>query len=160
RDDAGPGQVAALLVDADTYGGAVAQSLGILDEAPGIAAATRTASTGRLDAVTLAALAPRLDRGLRVLTGLARADRWPELPASGLEVVWDAARALAATTVVDCGFSLEQDEALSYDTRAPRRNAATLSALEVADQVVVVGTGDPIGLQRLVRGLGDLDSLG
>ena len=156
RKGAGP----VLVVDADTYGGAVAQLLGMLDEAPGIAAAARAAATGRLDGVGLAALTPVLANGLRVLTGISRAARWPELPAAHLSVVWHAARDLAAWTVVDCGFCLEQDEALSYDTRAPQRNAATLSALAEADLVIVVGRGDPIGLQRLVRGLGDLDDLG
>lgn len=156
REGAGP----VLVVDADTYGGTIAQLLGMLDEAPGIAAAARAAATGRLDGAGLAALTPALDNGLRVLTGISRAARWPELPAAHLEVVWSAARELAAWTVVDCGFCVEQDEALSYDTRAPQRNAATLSALAEADVVVVVGRGDPIGLQRLVRGLGDLDDLG
>ena len=153
-------ELATLLVDADTYGGTVAQVLGLLDEAPGIAAAARAAGTGRLDVASLAALTPVLDNGLRVLTGMSRADRWPELPAANLEVVWSVARELAAWTVVDCGFAIEQDEALSYDTRAPRRNAATLSALSAADVVVVVGAGDPVGLQRLVRGLGELSGLG
>lgn len=149
-----------LLVDADTYGGSVAQMLGLLDEAPGVAAAARAAGTGRLDAAALAALTPVLADGLRVLTGISRPDRWPEVPAASLEVVWSAARALAAWTVVDCGFSLEQDELLSYDTRAPRRNAATSSALAEADVVVVVGGGDPISLQRLVRGLAELSEHG
>lgn len=152
-------QPTVLLVDADTYGGTVAQVLGLLDEAPGLAAAARAAGTGRLDAVALAALTPRLDGGLRVLTGLSRADRWPEVPAASLEGVWAACRQLAAVTVVDCGFAVEQDEALTYDTRAPQRNAATLSALAAADVVVVVGAGDPVGLQRLVRALGALDDL-
>ncbi len=149
-----------LLVDADTYGGTVAQHLGLLDEAPGIAAAARAGGTGRLDPVALAALSPMLPGGLRVLTGMSRASRWPELPAASLEAVWAAARGLAAWTVVDCGFCLEEDEALSYDTRAPRRNAATLSALGAADVVVVVGAGDPVGMQRLVRGIADLSELG
>lgn len=149
-----------LLVDADTYGGTVAQFLGLLDEAPGIAAAARAGGTGRLDTAALAALTPMLDSGLRVLTGMSRAGRWPELPAASLAVVWSAARALATWTVVDCGFALEEDEALSYDTRAPRRNAATLSALGAADVVVVVGAGDPVGMQRLVRGLAELGELG
>lgn len=149
-----------LLVDADTYGGSVAQMLGLLDEAPGVAAAARAAGTGRLDAAALATLTPVLEDGLRVLTGISRPDRWPEVPAASLEVVWSAARDLAAWTVVDCGFSLEQDELLSYDTRAPRRNAATLSALAEADVVLVVGGGDPISLQRLVRGLAELGEQG
>jgi Flp pilus assembly CpaE family ATPase len=70
--------------------------------------------------------------------------------------VWSLARSLAAVTVVDCGFGIEQDEELSYDTAAPRRNGATLTTLAAADTVVAVATADPVGLQRLVRALTDL----
>lgn len=149
-----------LLVDADTYGGCVAQVVGMLDEAPGLAAAARAAGQGTLDLMTLARLTPSIAPDLRVLSGISRADRWPELPSSSLDAVWSVARGLAEWTVVDCGFCLEQDEVLSYDTRAPRRNAATLSALEAAEVVLVVGAGDPVGIQRLVRGLGELTDLG
>jgi MinD-like ATPase involved in chromosome partitioning or flagellar assembly len=71
-------------------------------------------------------------------------------------VVYALARQLAALTVVDCGFGLEQDEELSYDTTAPRRNGATLATLADADHVIAVGSADPVGLQRLVRGLAEL----
>jgi MinD-like ATPase involved in chromosome partitioning or flagellar assembly len=108
----------------------------------------------------LARLSPLIAPDLRVLSGISRADRWPELPSASLDVVWTVARTLAVWTVIDCGFCVEQDEALSYDTHAPRRNAATLSALSDADEVVVVGAGDPVGVQRLVRALGDLGPLG
>ena len=145
-----------LLVDADVYGGVVAQLLGLLDEAPGLAAACRLANVGALDTVALAELARAVTPCLRVLSGIARADRWPELRPAALEVVLAQARSLAAVTVVDCGFALEQDEELAYDTSAPRRNGATLAALELADTVVAVGSADPVGLQRLVRGLGEL----
>lgn len=149
-----------LLVDADTYGGSVAQVVGLLDEAPGLAAASRAAAQGTLDLHQLARLAPVLAPDLRVLSGVSRADRWPELPASSLDAVWSVARGLARWTVVDCGFCLESDEAITFDTRAPQRNGATLSALEAADVVVVVGAADPVGIQRLVRGLGELTDLG
>ncbi|WP_426592708.1 AAA family ATPase [Cellulomonas sp. McL0617] len=149
-----------LLVDADTYGGCVAQVVGMLDEAPGLAAAARAAGQGGLDLVALARLTPQISPDLRVLSGISRADRWPELPSSSLDAVWTVARSLCEWTVIDCGFNLEQDELLSYDTRAPRRNGATLSALEAADVVLVVGSGDPVGIQRLVRGLGELTDLG
>jgi len=149
-----------LVVDADTYGGAVAQVIGLLDEAPGIAAATRAATQGGLDAAGLGRLALPVLRGLRALTGISRPDRWPELSATALDVVWTVARSLAEWTVVDTGFCLERDEALSYDTPAPRRNAATLSALAAADVVLVVGAGDAVGLARLVRGLTELAEVG
>jgi MinD-like ATPase involved in chromosome partitioning or flagellar assembly len=145
-----------VLVDADTYGGCIAQSLSLLDEAPGLAAATRSADQGSLDLAVLARLAPEVCAGLRVLTGLPKAERWPEIRAAALEHVLTLTRQLGRFTVIDCGFSLEDDEELSYDTLAPRRNAATLTSLAVADQVLAVGAGDPIGLQRLVRGLQEL----
>ncbi len=145
-----------LLADADTYGASVAQTLGILEEAPGLAAACRSAAAGTLDLVALARLSPLVGARLRVLTGITRSDRWPELAGAGLEAVWELARSLAEWTVIDCGFSLEHDEELSYDTLAPRRNAATLVSLERADLVVAVGSADPVGLQRLVRGLAEL----
>jgi MinD-like ATPase involved in chromosome partitioning or flagellar assembly len=145
-----------LLVDADVYGGVIAQLLGLLDEAPGIAAACRLANNGSLDLPALAELAVQVRPTLRVLTGIARAERWPELRPSALEVVLGLARSLAGYVVVDCGFGLERDEELSYDTVAPRRNGATLAALNAADTIVAVASGDPVGLQRYVRALGEL----
>lgn len=149
----------AVLVDADTYGGALAQLLGVLDEAPGLAAACRLANNGVLDLPALAELALQVRPRLRVLTGITRADRWPEVRPSGLDVVLGLARALAPITVVDCGFSLERDEELSYDTAAPRRNGATLAALAAADTVVAVAAADPVVLQRFVRAHAELTEL-
>jgi MinD-like ATPase involved in chromosome partitioning or flagellar assembly len=149
-------RVPTMLADADSYGGVVAQVLGILDESPGLAGAARLANNGVLDLAGLAELARAVSPQLRVLTGIARADRWPELRPHALETVWELARSLAAVTVVDCGFGIEQDEELSYDSVAPRRNGATLATLGAADVVVAVATADPVGLQRLVRALTDL----
>jgi MinD-like ATPase involved in chromosome partitioning or flagellar assembly len=145
-----------LLADADCYGGVVAQVLGLLDESPGLAAAVRQANAGTLDERGLALLARVVAPNLRVLTGIARAERWPELRPAGLTAVYAVARRLSRLTVVDCGFGLEQDEELSYDTTAPRRNGSTLATLADADHVVAVGSADPVGLQRLVRGLAEL----
>ena len=145
-----------LLVDADVYGGVVAQLLGLLDEAPGLAQACRLANSGSLDVPALAALARQVTPTLRLLSGIARADRWPELRPAALEAVLALTGSLASVTVLDVGFSLEQDEELSYDTSAPRRNGATLAALAHAETVVAVGSADPVGLQRLVRGLAEL----
>ncbi|MEO6413675.1 MAG: hypothetical protein ABIO48_13900 [Pedococcus sp.] len=145
-----------LLVDCDTYGSSVAQSLGLLDEAPGVAAAARAADQGALDRAALARIAPEVVPGLRVLTGIPRAERWTELRAPSVAHLLTVARQLSQFIVIDCGFAIEDDEELSYDTLAPRRNAATLTALESADDLLVVGAADPIGLQRLVRAVQDL----
>jgi len=151
--------VETLLVDADTYGGCVAQSLGLLDEAPGVAAACRAADQGLLDLPALSRIAPQVVPGLRVLTGLPKAERWPEVRAAALERVLELSRTLVRVVVIDCGFSLEDDEELSYDTAAPRRNEATLTSLAASDLVVAVSGADPVALQRFVRGLQELGTV-
>jgi MinD-like ATPase involved in chromosome partitioning or flagellar assembly len=155
-DEAARLGVATVLVDADVYGGVVAQVLGLLDDSPGLAGAARQASAGTLDAAALVRLAWAVRPQLRVLTGLARADRWPELRPRAVTTVLEEARRLAELTVVDCAFNLEDDEELSFDTAAPRRNGATLAVLESADTVLCVSGADPVALQRSVRALDDL----
>ena len=151
--------VRTLLVDLDTWGASVAQVLGLVDEAPGVVAAARASEQGTLDVSGLARLAPEVIPGLRVLTGLPSPERWPELRAAAVEDVLRLARGVVDHVVADVGFAHEDDEELSYDTTAPRRNATTLTALEAADHLVVVGAADPVGLQRLVRGVQDLGVL-
>lgn len=155
-DEAARLGVSSLLVDADVYGGVVAQVLGLLDDSPGLAGAARQAGAGTLDSAALVRLAWAVRPQLRVLTGLARADRWPELRPRAVTTVLEEARRLAELTVVDCAFNLEDDEELSFDTAAPRRNGATLAVLEAADTVVCVSGADPVALQRSVRALDDL----
>ena len=147
---------ATLLVDADVYGGTVAPAIGFLDESPGLAAACRAAGRARLDPTTLAQLCWQARPRLRVLTGIPMAARWPDLRTSAIPAVLTAARDLARCTVVDCGFSVETDEEVSYDSLAPRRNGTTLAVLDNADVVLAVGSADPIGMQRLIRALGEL----
>ncbi|CCG04919.1 AAA family ATPase [Blastococcus saxobsidens] len=155
-DEAARLGTSALLVDADVHGGVVAQVLGLLDESPGLAGAARQAGAGTLDGRTLVALAWAVRPQLRVLTGLARADRWPELRPAAVTAVLEEARRVAELTVVDCAFNVEDDEELSFDTAAPRRNGATLAVLEHADTVLCVTGADPVALQRCIRALDQL----
>ena len=142
-----------LLVDADTEAPSVTQVLGVLDETAGIAAAARLAGDGRLDAGTLRGMTRRLGERLQLLTGLTRADRWRELPAASLDVVWDRARETAAWVVVDVGAGIDEPVG---GLGAPRRHQASLSALAAADVVVVVGAAEPVGMHRLVTALQEL----
>ncbi|AJT41433.1 AAA family ATPase [Psychromicrobium lacuslunae] len=151
-----------LLIDADSYGASVAATLGILDESAGIARAVRLADQGSLDPEGLWQIAPELVfRGgrFRVLSGLTRPDRWPELRAMALQQLFTLSRQLLPVTIIDCGFSLETDEELSFDSYVPRRNAATLAALRSADQIIAVGAADSIGVPRLIRGLTELANI-
>ncbi|WP_193510385.1 regulator [Cryobacterium sp. BB736] len=147
------------LADADTHSGSVAPALGLLDEAPGFAAACRLAGTGALDRNELERVGQRYRSGhgsFWVLTGIGRASRWPELSAQRVVSVIAHCRDWVDYTVLDTGFSLENDEEISSDLFAPRRNAATISALREADRVIAVGAADPVGLSRFLRAHVDL----
>lgn len=148
-----------LLVDADTYGASIGASLGLLDESAGLAHACRLADQGGFGAAVLGrvTVSVAIKGGrLRVLTGITRPDRWPELRPAALGQVLEAARTLVEVTIVDCGFCLEADEELSFDTLAPRRNGAALRCLEAADSVLAVGGADAIGVPRMVKALTEL----
>ncbi|GGO89372.1 pilus biosynthesis protein CpaE [Nocardioides phosphati] len=138
-----------LLVDADPWGGAVAQRLAVLDEVSGLLAASRAVSRGD-DPVTDPSVVRRV-AAFDVVTGLPRSDRWPEV---GPEVV-DAFLGSGRDVVLDTGFSLEDDPASEFSGR-PGRNGLTHAAVAGADVVVVVGAPDPVGLARLARALDDL----
>jgi len=89
-----------------------------------------------------------------VVTGLPRPDRWTEVRPGTVEAVVEVARC-RGHVVLDTGFSLEDDPATDYGSR-PGRNQLTVDALTAADEVVAVGTADPVGLSRLARGLVEL----
>jgi len=137
------------LIDADSYAGTVAQHLGILDEVSGLLAAARLAGAGMLGA-RFASVQREVGPHQTVVTGLPRADRWAEVRGAVLEQVLDLAAA-EGEVVVDAGFCTESDT--TGDLGRTGRHQLTLSALERADSLVVVGAADPVGLTRLARSL-------
>lgn len=162
------------LVDLDTWGPSAATLLGLLDETAGVALACRAADRDRLtpEAFDRAAVEVAVEGGrVTVLTGLTRPERWPELRAGSVQRLLRACqhmpRARAAAehsrpstaqlgrpapvTIVDVGFSLEEDEELSFDAEVPRRSAATTAALREADLVVAVCAADVLGIPRAAR---------
>jgi MinD-like ATPase involved in chromosome partitioning or flagellar assembly len=147
------------LADVDTYSGSIAPALGMLDEAPGFAAACRLAGADSLTRTELERIGQRYQSGhssFWVLTGIGRPSRWPELSAARVAATLQQCREWVDFTVVDTGFSLEHDEEISSDLFAPRRNAASITALREADRVIAVGAADPVGLSRFLRAHVDL----
>jgi MinD-like ATPase involved in chromosome partitioning or flagellar assembly len=150
-----------LLVDADTYGGSISQTLGFLEDHPGLAWAARLASRGELDGPKLWQATRRAGpAGPRVLSGLPRAALWTELRPSTWESLLELFRLSFQLTVVDVGFCLEEEEELLYDHVRFRRNAVSRLALQRADQVVAVARADPVGLHDFIRGYQQLRELG
>jgi MinD-like ATPase involved in chromosome partitioning or flagellar assembly len=141
-----------LVLDLDPWGGSIAQRLGVLDEVSGLLAAARLA--GRADFPETFTSLQRQVAGFRVLTGLPRADRWPEVRGDVVDELVELGQA-QGDVVLDTGFSLEDDPTSELGTR-PTRNGLTLAAVAAAGDLVVVGTADPVGLSRLARGLSEL----
>lgn len=138
------------LLDVDPNGGTVAQTLGVLDEVSGLLAAARLAGSGLLEE-QFASVQRALNEHLTVVTGLPRPDRWPEVRPGTVELLAHTA-ARHGHVVIDAGSGLEIDEAGGR----PGRERVTAAALEVADEIVVVGAADPVGIARLARSMVDL----
>lgn len=149
-----------VLVDADTYGPSQSQLLGVLDEAPGLVAAARAHDRDTLDAETIESLLPLVQPRLRLLSGIGVPGRWAELRRTSMDGVWAALARRGGLVLADVASLLEEDEELSYDTIAPQRNAAAISAIEASDAVIAVVTADPISITRLLREHSRLQELG
>lgn len=143
---------APLVLDVDPWGGAVGQHLGVLEDVSGVLACARSVSAGELAPAYLGL--QRRVAGLRVVTGLPRPDRWVEVRPGVVEQLISLGRR-QGEVVVDTGFALEEDTSADFSGR-PARNGMTLEAIACADDLVVVGSADPVGLSRLARGLVDL----
>jgi len=147
------------LADVDTHGASIAPALGLLDESPGFAAACRLAGTASLTRSELERVSQRHDArtgAFWVLTGIGRPSRWPELSADRVAGTIAKCREWVDFTVLDTSSSLENDEEISSDLLAPRRNAATVTAIRDADEIIAVGSADPVGLSRFLRSRLDL----
>lgn len=134
-----------VLVDGDAWAASVAQLLG-LAEAPSVTQAARLAGDGWPQ--PLSSCLQRGPAGCSVLVGLARSELWPEVRQRAWAAVLDAAREVADLVVVDVASPIEEDEELVVDRSPYRRNLMTLTALDLADEVMLVTAGDPIGLRR------------
>ncbi|GAB3605521.1 hypothetical protein GCM10027413_09300 [Conyzicola nivalis] len=148
-----------VLCDVDTHSASIAPVLGLMDEAPGFAAACRLAGAESLTRAELERIGQRYEGGAAgfwVLTGIGQPSRWPELSGERVRATITECRRWVDYVVLDTASSLESDEEISTDTFAPRRNAATLAAIREADHVVAVASADPVGLSRFLRAHGDL----
>ncbi|KRF14307.1 AAA family ATPase [Nocardioides sp. Soil796] len=143
---------APLVLDVDPWGGSVGQHLGMLEEVSGLLACARMSTSGDLPGAYVGL--QRRVAGLRVVTGLPRADRWVEVRTGVVEQLIDLGRR-QGEVVVDTGFALEEDINAELAGR-PGRNTMTHEAIGLADDLVVVGSADPVGLSRLARGLVEL----
>lgn len=148
-----------LCIDADIWGSALAQMLGVLIDSAGLAAAVRAADQGTLDAAALARIAPQVGAGLHLLTGLPRASRWREIGAASLRSVVQVARSVHPWVVIDGPVQVPDDDGDYEPMLTAGRNAVAAVVLDEADEVLVVGAAEPLGIERLVHTVLDLEDL-
>lgn len=146
----------ALLVDADIEAPSLTEMLGLPEDSSSLATAARLAAHGRLDDEALARLIMPIGAGAGLLSGLGRPGRWRELPPVAMSAVWERARRAAAWTVVDLAGG-PIDDAVDEYSLEPGRGAMAAELLRQADEVLLVGSGDPIGVRRLLQLLADCE---
>jgi MinD-like ATPase involved in chromosome partitioning or flagellar assembly len=142
------------LVDADTYGGDLAQMLGVVEELPTIVWACRTAGDDRGDLTS--GLRRAGSRGPVLVPGITRSDLWRDVGESGWRRLVERLRAAFDHTIVDVGFCLEDDPS---PLGTGGRNAVARSALRESDHVVAVCRSDPVGLKTFLWAYAGLTEL-
>ncbi|HEV2754605.1 MAG TPA: P-loop NTPase [Actinomycetota bacterium] len=133
------------LVDADTYGGDLAQMLGVVEELPTIVWACRAAA--RPDADPLEGIRRTGPRGPALIAGIPRSDLWKDIGDFGWRELLARLRAAFDHVVVDIGFSLEDP---SSPLGGDGRNHVARAAVREADRVVAVCRCDPVGLKTFL----------
>lgn len=146
---------AVVVVDADPHA-CVAQHLGVLDQVSGLLAAARMATAGTLRG-SAHTVCRALSAQMGVLTGLPRPDRIDEVVAGAVAQVVEEVAGFA-DVVVDLGSGLEEDG--PGDPMFGGANGWNREVLESVDEVVVVGSADPVGTARLARALSELREAG
>jgi MinD-like ATPase involved in chromosome partitioning or flagellar assembly len=130
-----------------------------LDETPGFAAACRLAGRNELTGSEIERITNIVEHdGVRfsVLTGLPRSSRWAEVGSEKVRLVLDLVRDIYDVVIVDVGFGVEDNE---WIDDAPQRDGAAREILRLADSVIAVGTADPVGVSRIIRGLDEIRDL-
>ena len=135
------------LVDADLYGGDIAQLLGVTEELAGLVPISRKGARGELRDEGWIRELRRVPSGPVVLPGLLRPELWAEVSTFGWTELLGAARESFQTTVLDVGFCLEAARPMH---EGPGRNDVALATLEEADRTVAVVRADPIGIRSFL----------
>ena len=142
------------LIDADTYAPSLDALMALEATGSGLAILCSDADRAQLDEKKAGAIMERvpLKNGtFDFLSGITSSSRWPEVRARAFSEVLEWLKHRYNLVICDVAAPVEVDEELTFDGPAPRRNAATLTALACSDRVIVLGEADVIGLPRLIN---------
>lgn len=142
------------LIDADTYAPSLDALMALEDTGSGLAILCSDADRAQLDekkAVAIMERVPLKNGTFDFLSGITSSSRWPEVRARAFSEVLEWLKHRYDLVICDVAAPIEVDEELTFDGPAPRRNAATLTALACSDRVIALGEADVIGLPRLIN---------
>ena len=142
------------LIDADTYAPSLDALMALEDTGSGLAILCSDADRAQLDEKKAGAIMERvpLKNGtFDFLSGITSSSRGPEVRARAFAEVLEWLKHRYDLVICDVAAPIEVDEELTFDGPAPRRNAATLTALACSDRVIALGEADVIGLPRLIN---------
>lgn len=135
----------ALLIDGDTRHPSLVQMLALSEESSAIVGVARALNGGERGKYVVERACAQV-AGFHFLAGLNSGTRWREIPEAVAAELWPAVREGWDWTVVDCAEATERDEYGYQDCR----DGLTLSLLESADEVLLVGKTGPVGIRRLL----------
>lgn len=142
------------LIDADTYAPSLDALMALEDTGSGLAILCSDADRAQLDEKKAGAIMERVplrNGTFDFLSGITSSSRWPEVRARAFAEVLEWLKHRYDLVICDVAAPIEVDEELTFDGPAPRRNAATLTALACSDRVIALGEADVIGLPRLIN---------
>jgi uncharacterized protein YunC (DUF1805 family) len=126
-----------------------------LDFTGGLLGLSRQAELRKLSDISLHEFSSELTQNLNFLRGLPSAKRWTDLRLHSLKTMWSYVKQMTAFTVIDCGPIYEALENFTESTAKPSRGIAALSALDIADTVVLTANASDVGITRLLNGYSD-----
>ena len=85
------------------------------------------------------------------VTGLTRAERWPQQRAAAWTEAATAARAGWDQIVIDCGFGLEEDEEPSFDIPALTAQCYNCDSCSHSQHRYSRGDRHPVGFVRFMK---------
>lgn len=145
------------VVDADTSGPALTILFGIVEDASGVVVACRYAENGTLSTESLLTVVRTVVAGIGIIGGVSHPDRWEELHPHSLRTVLQLCRRTFDYTCVDIGAGVNVIGSQQEIFEQQRFSAAT-AVLEESDAVLAVGHASPLGISRLLMGLGSVSN--
>jgi MinD-like ATPase involved in chromosome partitioning or flagellar assembly len=141
-----------LLIDGDVDAPSIATVLAVVEPGSGLPVALRRAAAGRLDTEALGELIVSITDHLMLLPGAGRPAHRSDLRSPAFAEVRRVARLMHDVVVVDLG-----SVPLPADGVGEQASLAVLDALGEADEVIVVGGPDAVGMQRLIQAMESLE---